>query len=86
MEEQNFSNSQFGLWKKWFWIGIVVAISNMVAGLVYGIALLVGKDRHKKEGIIIIVVAIAWFIFARLVLGPWLVNVGLLPHTLIMKK
>jgi hypothetical protein len=84
MEEQNFSNSQFGLWKKWFWIGIVVAITSVVAGLVYGIALELEKDR-RKEGIIIIIFAIVWFIFANYFLGPWLVNAGILPHTLIMK-
>jgi hypothetical protein len=86
MEEQNFSNGQFRLWTKWFWVGIIVAVFNVVAGLVYGIALLAGKNRHKKEGIIIIVIAIAWFIFATYLLHPWLVNAGILPHMLIMKN
>ena len=34
--------------KKWFWIGIIIATMNWVAGLVYGIALLREKD-YKKE-------------------------------------
>jgi len=85
MEEQNFSNSQFGLWKKWFWIGIVVAIFNIITGLVYGIALVLEKDK-RKEGIIIIVITIVWFIFVNYFLAPWLINAGILPHMLLMKK
>lgn len=84
MIDPNFSNSQFGLWRKWFWIGVVVAISNVAGGLVYGIALTLEKDR-KKEGIIIAVIAIAWFIFSAFVLGPWLVSSGILPHYILTK-
>ena len=79
MEEQNFSNYKFGLWKKWFWVGIALAIINIIAGLVYGVALAIEKD-HRKEGIIIIVVAIVWFIFAGFFLGPWLRNIGIIPN------
>ncbi|MBU0998921.1 hypothetical protein KKG24_01240 [Patescibacteria group bacterium] len=77
--EQNISNDNFKLWTKWFWIGIVIAILSMVSGIVYGIALSLEKD-YRKEGIIIIVVAIAWFLFAMFILGPWLKSVGVLPN------
>jgi len=84
MNDQYFSNSQFGLGRKWFWIGVVIAIANMVAGLVYGIALMVEKDR-RKEGLIIVIFAIAWYFFAGYFLGPWLVNAGILPHYQLLK-
>ena len=60
MDEQIFStttDTRFKLWSKWFWIGIVVSIPSVVAGLVYGIALVLEKSR-RKEGIIIIAFAI----------------------------
>ena len=85
MPDQFFSNSQFGLWKKWFWIGIVMAIFNVVTGLVYGIALVLEKDK-RKEGIIIIVITIVWFIFVNYFLVSWLINAGILPHMLLMKE
>jgi len=79
MPDQISSNNRFGLWKKWFWIGIVIAIINVTAGLVYGIALALEKE-NRKSGIIIIAVAIMWFIFAGYFLGPWLVKSGVLPN------
>lgn len=82
--EQNISNDKFKLWNKWFWIGIVVAISNIIAGLVYGIALAIEKDR-RKEGIIIVIVAIGWLIFTNYILGPWLLESGLLPRYQLLR-
>ncbi|MFA6278845.1 MAG: hypothetical protein WCS97_01120 [Candidatus Paceibacterota bacterium] len=83
MDDPNFStNSQFGLWRKWFWIGIVAAISNVAVGLIYGIALALEKDR-RKEGILIAIFAVAWFIAATLWIGPWLQGKGILPHYII---
>ncbi len=79
MADQFFSNSQFGLWRKWFWIGVVAAIFNPVVGLVYGIALAVEEDR-RKEGVIIVVFAVAWFVFAAFLLIPWLIKSGIMPH------
>ena len=72
-------NDKFTLGKKWFWIGVVLAIINIIAGLVYGIALAIEKDK-RKEGYIIIAVAIVWYIFAGFFLGPWLTNAGVIPH------
>ena len=74
MEQNNFK-----LWTKWFWVGVALAVINAIAGLVYGIALAIEKDK-RKEGIIIIAVAIIWFIFAGYFLGPWLVKIGIIPH------
>jgi len=84
MIDQFFSNSQFGLWRKWFWIGIVAAFSNVIVGLVYGIALAVEKDR-RNEGLIIIAVAIAWFCLTFFFLSGWLVEAGLLPKYQLLK-
>lgn len=75
MDDQNtsisnaVSSDQFALGKKWFWIGIAVALTsvNVVVGLIYGIALAVEKE-HRKEGGIIIAVSIVWFLFCVLFL------------------
>ncbi len=75
---------KFKLGKKWFWVGIVVSTLNVVAGLVYGIALMIEKER-RKEGAVIAVFAIVWAVFAVFVLGPWLVNSGILPQYKLLK-
>lgn len=53
-------NSTFALWKKWFWVGIVIAALNPLAGLIIGIAIATEKDR-AKEGTIIIAWSIVWW-------------------------
>lgn len=68
---------RFKLYKKWFWIGIVVGLLNPVAGLIYGIALL-AEPEHRQEGIIIVVWTIVWA-FLSYYLGLWLVKQGYLP-------
>jgi ABC-type transport system involved in cytochrome c biogenesis permease subunit len=62
----NFSTPQliqaedkFKLGKKWFWIGIVTAFLNIIAGLVYGIALTFEKE-HRREGLVIIGFVVLW--------------------------
>ncbi|MBU3901652.1 hypothetical protein KKF25_03335 [Patescibacteria group bacterium] len=77
------SNNQFALGKKWFWIGLVMGL-NILSGLVFGIALTLEKER-RKEGAIIIVFTIAWFIFSWLVLGPWLQKSGILPQYQLLR-
>jgi len=77
MVEQIISDSRFQFGKKWFWIGMVVAL-NLMPGLIFGIALMTEKER-RKEGTVIAIFAIAWFIFAAFVLGPWLQRKGILP-------
>ncbi|MBI5306728.1 hypothetical protein HZB04_04075 [Candidatus Wolfebacteria bacterium] len=75
---------KFKLGKKWFWIGIVVATLNVVAGLVYGIAILTEKDR-RNEGLIIIAWAIIWALIGFFIIGPFLVKSELFPKIKIIK-
>ncbi len=70
--------------KKWFWIGIVVSLLNIVGGLVYGIALAIEKD-HRKEGLIIIVFAIVWAVAGYFFIGPLLIKFGLVPKYTLMR-
>ena len=68
---------KFKLFKKWFWIGIVVGFLNMLAGLVYGIALVM-EPEHRKEGLIIV----AWSVISFMVIFYIVSNIensGLLP-------
>ncbi len=44
---------KFKLYKKWFWVGIIVGFFNLLAGIVYGIALVI-EPEHRKEGLIIV--------------------------------
>lgn len=75
---------QFSLFKKWFWIGIVMSLFNVVGGLIYGIAVLVDKE-HRKEGAILIAFALVWFFVAAFLIGPWLIKSGILPNYKLMK-
>jgi len=86
MTDQTIVGDRFGLGRKWFWIGIAVAFTsvNVVAGLIYGIALAVEKD-HRSEGAIIIVFTLVWFAVATLWLGPLLVDSGFLPDLQAVK-
>ncbi|MEK7521098.1 MAG: hypothetical protein AAB560_03415 [Patescibacteria group bacterium] len=45
--------------KKWFWVGIVIAVINFSAGLIYGIALIIEPSHRKEGGVIIACSAIA---------------------------
>jgi di/tricarboxylate transporter len=78
------SVDKFKLGKKWFWVGVVVATLNIVAGLVYGILLVLEKD-HRKEGIIIAAWAIIWALIGFFVIGPYLVKSGLMPQFQMVK-
>lgn len=62
-------SDKFKLGKKWFWIGIIVAVLNGFAGLIYGIALAVEKER-RKEGLIIAVLSIIWTLVLFFFLVP----------------
>ena len=62
---------KFRLYKKWFWIGIAVGFLNVLAGMIYGIALALEKE-HRKEGIIIIAWSILVSLFVFSVLLPQL--------------
>lgn len=68
---------KFFMYKKWFWIGIVVAIMNGAAGLIYGIALVV-EPEHRKEGIVVILWAFIAFGLTYM-LAAWLQSQGYLP-------
>ena len=45
---------KFKLYKKWFWMGLVMSLFYPAAGIVYGLVLLSEKD-HRREGLIIII-------------------------------
>lgn len=76
MNEQFSSNDKFKLWKKWFWIGVVLAILNSAGGLIFGITLALEK-AHRKEGLIIVAIAIAWMFVIFYVISPWITSSGL---------
>jgi len=80
MEEQVISlpPNQFKLFKKWFWIGVVIGFLHPIAGLIYGIALLFEKN-HRQEGLVIIIWTIIAFLLSYYLIGPWVVKTGLLP-------
>ena len=79
------SGDKFGFGKKWFWIGIIVSFFHFAAGLIYGLALIFEKDR-RKEGLIIMVFAVIWFLLNFFIIGPWLVKSGFLPKFQLIIK
>ena len=56
-------SDKFKLFGKWFWIGVVVAFLNSLAGLIYGVALVL-EPEHRKEGAILI----AWTVLVAVVI------------------
>ncbi len=74
---------KFELGKKWFWLGIVIAFLNVVAGLVYGIAVM--TEGRRREGLIIVGWAIVWILISFFLIGPWLIKSGLLPRFQIIR-
>lgn len=66
MENQD----KFGLYKKWFWIGVVVAFLNSIAGIVYSVALLVEKE-HRKEGLILLGWTLLVMVVMTIVFANW---------------
>lgn len=85
IQTQAQSIDRFKLGRKWFWIGIVVATLNSVAGLIYGMVLLLEKN-HRKEGVIIAVWAIIWALIGYFIIGPWLIKSGYLPKFQIIRE
>ena len=53
-------HTTFALWGKWFWIAIISAALNPLAGLMVGVGVLTEQDR-RKEGLIIIAWSIIWW-------------------------
>lgn len=51
-------SDKFKLGKKWFWIGVVIAILHGLSGLIFGIALITEK-KYRREGLVIIFIAVA---------------------------
>lgn len=87
MDEQfqvSVNNDGFKLGKKWFWVGVIVGILNIVGGLIYGIALAMEKE-HRKEGLIIIAVTVIWAIIGFFLVGPWLIKSGMIPKFQVIK-
>jgi hypothetical protein len=63
--------------KKWFWLGIAIALLSPFSGLLFGIVLWT-EPEFKKEAKIILAISLIWgllFIF----LYNWLVEQGYLP-------
>jgi hypothetical protein len=65
MDENNASNQsgvsmadKFKLGRKWFWIGIAIALFNILSGFIFGIGLMMEK-KYRREGLIIVLVAVA---------------------------
>lgn len=58
------TSDKFRLFGKWFWIGVVVAFLNSLAGLIYGVALVL-EPNHRKEGAILI----AWTVLVAVVIA-----------------
>lgn len=71
---------KFKMYKKWFWVGVAVGFFNVVAGLIYGVALLVERE-HRKEGVVIILWSLLSFAFL-FYLASYLQNVGTIPPQL----
>ena len=77
--------SWFGAQKKWFWVGIGVSFFCMtpylsaLSGIFYG-AVLAKEQDHRKEGIIIIIFAIAWILISALFIIPGVFRLGLVPQ------
>lgn len=64
--------------KKWFWLGIVIALVNPIfSGLIIGLAFWT-EPELKKEAKIILVIAIIWGLIT-IYLSRWLVQQGYLP-------
>lgn len=64
--------------KKWLWLGIVIALLNPVfSGLVLGFVFWT-EPQLKKEGKIILAIAILWGL-AAIYLSRWLISQGYLP-------
>ena len=82
MEKQNVSD-KFNLWKKWFWIGMVIGFFDLLTGLVFGIAL-VSEKEHRKEGITIIIFSLICFLLKNFVIAPWLIKAGYVPEYRLM--
>mgnify|MGYP001560453780 FL=1 len=78
------NDDKFKLGKKWFWIGIIAGFLNSLTGLIYGIALLVER-QYRKEGLIIIVWAIVWFLIVYYFILPWLTELGYVPKFQVIK-
>lgn len=75
MDDYNLTD-KFSLWRKWFWIGIIMTLYHPAAGIIYGIAVITEKKR--KEGLILIAFSVVWFLFALFILTPWLIKSGLI--------
>jgi membrane-associated HD superfamily phosphohydrolase len=63
--------------KKWFWLGVVVALISPISGVILSIAFWTEPDL-KKEGRIIFILSLVWGI-VFLYLSNWLVRQGYLP-------
>lgn len=82
--EEKIVSDKFKLWEKWFWVGIAIGFFDLLAGLIFGIALVCEKE-HRREGMIIILFALIFFLLKNFVIFPWLVKVGYVPHYQLTK-
>ncbi len=66
MEHQD----KFKLYGKWFWIGVIVAFLNSIAGLVYSVALIAEKE-HRKEGWILLGWTLLVMVVMTIIFSVW---------------
>ena len=74
-------DNKFKLGKKWFWIGIVIGALNVVAGVIYGIALIIEKE-HRREGLIIAVFSLVFISLIIWFIGPLFMDNDFIPKTI----
>jgi hypothetical protein len=68
---------KFKLGRKWFWVGVIMAIASFLSGLIYGLFLIFEKD-HRKEGMVILALTIIWWILFYSIIYPYLVEANII--------
>ena len=78
MEEQ-IVNDLFKMSKKGFWVGMGVGLFSLLAGLTFGISLVIEKE-YRKEGLLVIIFSLLCFFIKIFIFIPWMMSLGILPQ------